>query len=192
MARTTARRRTTRRRPGTPSSTGTRGRRTSTAALLVAGLLVTAGCATGTEPADQGTSAMSSTTSSPSATSAPAAAGTTDGAWTLMQAEVDGAQLTLVESVPVTLLVEDGRASGSAACNTYTTSVDTADGGWRISGAAVTRMACEAELMTLETAYLDALARVDTADVADGTLTLTGPDVRLVFSHDTSAEEDAG
>ncbi|MCC2336256.1 META domain-containing protein [Cellulomonas wangsupingiae] len=184
MARTTVRRRT---RWRATTGTGRRSRRASVTGLALAGVLVAAGCATGTEPGDQETFTASSS-SSPGA-SATSAAPTADGAWTLQSGDVDGTALTLVESAPVTLLLEEGRASGSAACNTYTTSVDTSDG-WRIEPAGVTRMACAQDLMTLESTYLDALARVDAAEVTDGTLELTGPDVRLVFAAD--GEADAG
>ena len=185
MARTTVRRST---RWRATTGTGRRPRRASVAGLVLAGVLLAAGCATGTEPGDQETFTAPS---SPAASATSAAPSATDGAWTLQSGDVDGTALTLVESAPVTLLLEDGRASGSAACNTYTTSVDTSDG-WRVGQTAVTRMACEEQVMTLEATYLDALARVDAADVTDETLELTGPDVRLVFAHDAEGAADAG
>lgn len=158
--------------------------------MAAGALLAATGCTTGTEPTEASAGEAPSATpaegtSDPTPSSA-AAGGPTDGAWVLESGEVDGEDLVLVDDATVTLLVADGRASGTAACNTYTTDVDTSDG-WRIGEAAVTRMACEDALMTLESSYLDALARVRSAEASGDQLELEGPDVRLTFASDAEA-----
>ena len=104
--------------------------------------------------------------------------------WTLDQASM----ASLADEVPagaaVTIAFEDGQASGRAACNSYGGAYDAGDdGSLSFEGFAVTEMACEPELMSLESAYLEALATV-TGFGVDGTLTLHGPDVDLTFDEE--------
>ncbi|MBO0920172.1 META domain-containing protein [Cellulomonas sp. zg-ZUI222] len=169
----------TARRGGRPRAG--RARRTPATALLVGALLLVAACTTGTEPTGGTTTDGGST-----ATGTPGTGDRTDGAWALTSGEVDGAALTVTGGAPVTLLVEDGRVSGTSGCNTYTGAVDTTDG-WSVGDVGLTRMACEPAVMALETAYLDALARVDAAELTDDGLELTGPDVVLTFVADPNA-----
>ena len=92
----------------------------------------------------------------------------------------------LVDEVPpgakITIAFEDGQASGRAACNSYGGAYDAADdGSLSFQSFAVTEMACEAALMALESAYLEALAKVTGFEI-DGHDEAAGdgfrPDVR--------------
>lgn len=94
----------------------------------------------------------------------------------------------LVDHVPsdaaITITFEDGQASGRAACNSYSGAYDADDdGSLSFEGFAVTEMACDPELMALESAYLEALATV-TGFRVDGTLTLHGDGVDLTFDEE--------
>jgi heat shock protein HslJ len=104
--------------------------------------------------------------------------------WTLDRSSMAG----LVDEVPsgatITLSFEDGQASGRAACNSYGGAYDAGDdGSLSFEGFAVTEMGCEPPLMTLESAYLDALGAV-TGFRVDGKLTLHGDGVDLTFDEE--------
>jgi heat shock protein HslJ len=104
--------------------------------------------------------------------------------WTLDRASM----AALVDEVPagaaVTIAFEDGQASGRAACNSYGGAYDAGDdGSLSFEGFAVTEMACDPELMSLESAYLEALGSV-TGFRIDGTLTLHGGGVDLTFDEE--------
>lgn len=149
----------------------------STAVLLLV-MVAGAACATGTEPAATGSA---STTSATSDAGDGATGDATYGSWRLTAGEADGQAIELDDTDEVTLLVQDGRASGVSGCNSYTANLDTTTG-WRIDAPGVTRMACQERLMALETAYLTALEQVETATVDGSTLELHGPDVHLTFA----------
>jgi heat shock protein HslJ len=78
--------------------------------------------------------------------------------WQLQQQLVDGALTAVPDGVVVTLLLEDGTASGSGGCNTYS-------GAYTLDGATLTFgdlrstvMACEEPAMSVESTYLANLA----------------------------------
>jgi heat shock protein HslJ len=85
---------------------------------------------------------------------------------------------------PVTLVLDGAAASGAGPCNRYRGTVELdGDDGVRITDVATTAMSCDAPAMAAEAAYLDALARVRTADVADpDRLVLTADGVRLSYT----------
>ena len=104
----------------------------------------------------------------------------------------EDSSITVGEDTPVTLAVDDDVVSGAAPCNAYRGTIDLGDdGSVEISDIAVTRRACERQVMEAESEYLATLEAVDHADVDvddEGRddrdrLTLTGPDgVRLAFT----------
>lgn len=104
--------------------------------------------------------------------------------WTLDRSSMAG----LVDEVPsgatITVSFEDGQASGRAACNSYGGAYHAGDdGSMSFDDFAVTEMGCEAPLMTLESAYLEALGGVTGFDVDAGRgLRLVNGDVTLSFS----------
>ncbi len=72
----------------------------------------------------------------------------------------------------MTLTFEDGQASGTAACNSYGGAYQAGDdGSLSFEGFAVTEMACDPALMTLESAYLEVLGGSPGSSV-DAALTL--------------------
>ena len=78
---------------------------------------------------------------------------------------------------------EAGQASGSSGCNHYGGAYTVQGSSLSFGPLASTAMACPEPIMTIESQYLQALAKVDGYTVSsDGkSLTLTGPDVELAF-----------
>jgi len=108
-----------------------------------------------------------------------------DGEWRLSKAsDADGTMR--LGGVPVTLAVDGTAVAGQAPCNGYTAEATVAGDAFAVGGITQTRMACVDVARTdLESRYLRALARVETARLGDGpsaTLTLSGPDETLVFN----------
>lgn len=109
--------------------------------------------------------------------------------WRLIQATVDGADLVLLDTHPVTLRRDGDDVAGAAACNGYFGSITT--GPFLFDGFGVTEMACDPPAaMELESAFLAALGRTTAAQNDDGVLTLTGDSIRLSFE-DVPATPDA-
>jgi heat shock protein HslJ len=104
--------------------------------------------------------------------------------WTLDQASIAALAGQVPSGAVVTLTFEDGQASGRAACNSYGGAYDAGDdGSLSFDGFAVTEMACEPELMSLESTYLEALGAV-TGFHVDGNLTLHGDGIDLTFEEE--------
>ncbi len=105
--------------------------------------------------------------------------------WRLVEATVDGTDLELIASHPITLQRRGDEVTGTAACNGYSGAI--VGGATLFEGFAVTEMACDPpETMALESLFLQALGRVDTAVVEDdpggsGMLVLSGDGVELRF-----------
>jgi heat shock protein HslJ len=106
-----------------------------------------------------------------------------EGSWTLTSGTFDGDPLILQEAHPVTMTLDDGQISGTAACNGY-------GGQYRVSGSdfeipqglAVTEMACSPQgMMETERRFLDALLATNTVALEDGRLRLSGHGVELEF-----------
>jgi heat shock protein HslJ len=110
--------------------------------------------------------------------------------WVLHEAAI----AALVDVVPpgahVTLSFEDGQAHGSAACNSYGGTYRAGDdGSLSFGGFAVTQMACDPPVMTLESAYLEVLAGVTGFEVGSGgDLSLSNGEATLSFSRDVPPE----
>lgn len=101
--------------------------------------------------------------------------------WKLASGTVDGDDLSLLNTHPITMRVDGGEVAGTAACNSYFGTV--VDGATLFEGFGATEMACDPpESMELEFTFLDALGRVTDAAVDGDDLVLTGPDVELRFS----------
>src|SRR5690242_17163002 len=129
--------------------------------------IVLAGCATGTEEA-------------------PPPAPSIVGLW--VAEEVAGAPVPADAHVTLSLY-GDGRAVGRAACNNYTTKY-TRDGDSFSFGPMIsTKMACNAELMSLEQSYLDALAATTRVERRpDDKLALTAGDgAPILFRREEAA-----
>lgn len=81
----------------------------------------------------------------------------------------------------VTLEIEGDRVAGQAPCNRYSAGLRLTGETLTFTAPVATRMACAAEAMQAETAFLAALGRVTGFDIdTDGTLLLTGDGTGLL------------
>ena len=106
-----------------------------------------------------------------------------EGEWVLATGTAQGAPLPILESHPITLTLEAGRIGGTAACNTYGGEYELSGSSFTITdGLAVTEMACQPqEAMESERAFLDAISVVDTVELTNDGLVLSGQDTELRF-----------
>lgn len=104
-----------------------------------------------------------------------------EGSWQLVSGTVDGTEVPILDTHPITIEFEDGQASGVSACNNYSGSFNLDGSSIEFGNVIMTEMAClDPGVMEAEAAYAAGLLAVDTITL-DETLTLTGPDVELVF-----------
>lgn len=103
------------------------------------------------------------------------------GDWRLTAGSDGGTALVLVEGRDVTLTVAGSQVSGRSACNQYGGEIIVAEGRIRFGPLSMTEMACEEPVMSLEAAYLAALAKVAAATRDGDTLTLIGDGVALTY-----------
>ena len=117
---------------------------------------------------------------------------TLDGEWQLRRGTLDGREIPLLPTHPITLRISGNEVSGRAACNHYSGTVDIHEGRWSTGTMAVTQMACEPpEAMELERIFLEALGRAERHRVDGGVLVLEGAGVELVFDLVASPEAAA-
>lgn len=94
---------------------------------------------------------------------------------------VDGEEIPLLDSHPITMTFESGQVSGRAACNGYGGTYELSGSAISIGDLAMTEMAClPEETMTAERLFTEAIGRVDTISVEEG-LTISGDGVELTF-----------
>jgi heat shock protein HslJ len=103
------------------------------------------------------------------------------GEWQLVAGSVDGRTLLLIDDAPITFVVEGSGVSGRSGCNQYFGEFTLVDGTLTLGGLGGTEMACDEPVMSLESAYLGALAMVNAARMDGDALVLTGPAVELRF-----------
>ncbi len=105
--------------------------------------------------------------------------------WTLLRQQVDGVLVEQPDDVGITLLMQDGMATGSGGCNSY-------GGSYERDGDALTFGVIEATEMycfdasDLESAYFANLAEVTTGFSTGGTLVMTGTDGEPVLEFETA------
>jgi putative lipoprotein len=119
-----------------------------------------------------------------------AAADPTTEAWVLEAGTLDGAEISIIDGYPITLIFDqpEGMAGGKSACNQWF-------GGYTLSGNELTftdigqtMMACVDEgVMDSETAFVTALDLVETFTMEGNELNLAGVGVDLLFVVDESA-----
>ncbi len=103
------------------------------------------------------------------------------GAWELTNGTVDGRAIPNVEGYRISLVMEGGSLSGTAACNGYGGDY-TVDGGTvRIANLGATDMGCLPEVMEAEARYLERFHDLDGMVVNGDELVLTGPGVELRY-----------
>ncbi len=104
-----------------------------------------------------------------------------EGSWQLTSGTVNGEEVPIIDTHPITITFEDGRVSGTASCNSYGGEFDLSGSSISFGDLAMTEMACmPPETMDAEQIYAQGLLLVDTVTIDDG-LVLSGPDVELVF-----------
>ncbi|MDV6374148.1 META domain-containing protein [Deinococcus arenicola] len=110
------------------------------------------------------------------------AAPTTDGTWTLtsLTDKQQGTSAVTGTDIP-TLSVQGEQMSGSAGCNTFTTSGGLTGQTFRFGPLATTRKLCEPAQNALETRYLNVLAQARAFVLRGDTLTLTSGMSKAVF-----------
>lgn len=105
-----------------------------------------------------------------------------DGEWQLQAGTNHGQAIPIVAGSRITLKVDETKAGGSAACNTYGGTIQVNGGSVAISALSMTEMACQEDLMASEAAYLAALPRVTTVALTGSSLVLSGPEVELRYT----------
>ena len=117
-----------------------------------------------------------------------AATDPTETAWVLESGTLNGEEIAIVETHPITLVFADGEAGGTSGCNSYGAAYTIQGTEISFEPAISTMMACEpTEVMDAETAYLAGIDLVDGFSATEDSLTLTGEGVELVFAVDESA-----
>lgn len=104
-----------------------------------------------------------------------------EGSWQMTSGTLDGKEIPLVESHPITITFRDEQVSGTASCNGYGGTYELDGSMITFSGLAMTEMACSPEeTMQAEAMFATAIARVDSVSL-DGQLTLSGDDIEMLF-----------
>jgi heat shock protein HslJ len=105
------------------------------------------------------------------------------GDWQLTSGTVNGEEIPLIDSHPITIRFEDGQVGGTASCNSYGGMYELSGATLRLSDLAMTEMACSPpETMTAESLFATGLTQVDHVAVNEGELTLTGEETELLFT----------
>ncbi len=104
-----------------------------------------------------------------------------EGSWHLVSGTTSDGPLRLLPGHEVTLEITGERASGRSACNIYSGDVLVDGDRVRFRALGSTEMACEPAVMVLEQHFLTALSGVDSADLRNEQLRLTGRRVTLKF-----------
>lgn len=154
-------------------------------------LALTAALALGACTSDDGDVASTGSTAGDDASTTTAgSAGELEGTdWLLVS---DGTSVTVPAGVPVTLTVEGAVASGTGPCNAYSAPM-TVDGDTiEIGAVASSMMTCEEPLMAAEAEYFSALAGVQSFEVTEEQLVLSGADdVTLTYEVVPTGDETA-
>jgi heat shock protein HslJ len=104
-----------------------------------------------------------------------------EGSWQMTTGTVDGEEIPLLDSHPITITIEGDQVSGTAACNGYGGTFELDGSEIAFGGLAMTEMACIPEqTMEAEAMFVTAISRVDIVAI-DDLMTLSGDGVELVF-----------
>lgn len=105
-----------------------------------------------------------------------------EGSWELVFGTMDGESVPKAPSHPSTITFEDDQIFGTAACNGFGGSYTLEDSEIAFVEFAVTEMACSPqEVMIAEQAFINALFTVETAEIVDDGLILSGSRTELHF-----------
>lgn len=105
-----------------------------------------------------------------------------DGDWILTSGRDGDGGFELSPRSKITLALDGESLAGVAACNEHGGAVDVDDNQINADPMNVTAMHCSGDrVMELEARYLDALEAVETYDLEDDVLTLSGPETELTY-----------
>lgn len=105
-----------------------------------------------------------------------------EGSWQMSSGMVDGEEIPIVDSHPMTITLEGSQVTGTASCNGYGGTYELDGSSVSFSDLTMTEMACTPEqTMQAEAFFAAAMTRVDTVAV-DRQLTLSGNGVEMVFA----------
>jgi heat shock protein HslJ len=105
-----------------------------------------------------------------------------EGSWQLKSGMVEGEEIALIASHPITIDFADRDVSGTASCNRFAGTFELSGSSIEFGNLAMTEMACfPEETMEAEALFARALPLVDTVAI-DDELTLSGDGVELVFA----------
>ena len=104
-----------------------------------------------------------------------------DGDWLLVDATIDGNDLELNDLYDVTMNVAGSDIGGRAACNSYFGTAEINGNAFSVAGVGQTEMGCEAPIMELESAYVQALVRVSSASRSGDSLQLSGESITMSY-----------
>jgi heat shock protein HslJ len=107
------------------------------------------------------------------------------GAWTVTAFRQPGSVSSPIPGTKLTATFEDGKLSGDAGCNPYTTTYRSVRGTIEIAAPGSGRMACDTPkgVMEQERAYLDALPAAAKYEVGGSNLTLLAADGTIVATY---------
>lgn len=104
-----------------------------------------------------------------------------DGSWQMTSGTVNGEEIPLLDSHPITITFDGDRVTGTASCNSYGGDFELSGSQIRFENVAMTEMGCfPVEAMVAEAMYADAITRVQSVSL-EGDLTLKGDGVQLAF-----------
>jgi heat shock protein HslJ len=104
-----------------------------------------------------------------------------EGSWQMTSGTVDGNQIPIVDTHPISIAFDQDEVSGTASCNGYGGTYELDGSTITFRDLAMTEMACSPEeTMQAEAMFATALTRVDSVSL-DGELTLSGDGVEMVF-----------
>ena len=106
--------------------------------------------------------------------------------WTLLRQQVDGALVELPDDVGITLLMQDGTATGNGGCNSYGAPYGRDGDALTFGAIEATEMYCP-DASDLESAYFANLAEVTSGFSTGGTLVMTGTDGDPILEFETAA-----
>ena len=106
--------------------------------------------------------------------------------WTLQRQQVDGALVELPHDARITLLMQDGTATGTGGCNSYGASYERDGDALTFGVIEATEMYC-LDASDLESAYFANLAEVTNGFSTGGTLVMTGTDGDPILEFEVAA-----
>jgi heat shock protein HslJ len=103
------------------------------------------------------------------------------GSWQLVEANVAGPEVPILDDHPITLTIEGSEISGTAACNSYGGRLTVRDDRLEVEDLGMTAMACEEPAVSAEAAYVSALLAATSIERDGAQLVLRGPEMVLRF-----------